>query len=45
MAARPPEPSRAKFAKDFYWNLLENGRPAAGAAPGQVCQGFLLEIY
>ena len=25
-------------------NLLRNGRPAAGAAPGQVSEGFLIEI-
>ena len=35
MAARPLEPPRASFDKISNRNLLENGRPAAGAGPGQ----------
>ena len=35
MAARPLEPARSSFAEIFIKNLLANGRPAAGAGPGQ----------
>ena len=30
---------------EFLSNLLENGRHIAGAAPGQICEGNLLNIY
>ena len=35
MAARPLEPAQTSFDKISIRNLFENGRPAAGAGPGQ----------
>ena len=45
MAARPPEPGRASFGKDFYEKSIGKWPPGRRSRPGRVLKGFLLEFY